>query len=509
MRRDSRETRQPDRNHAGPGHEAMQFRHSCAPIRTACDISFGGVKLPNGKDRALTICEGSTRVLKRRIDGRTRTAASLLGCALVVATTLASAGAPLRAQTADAAVPITFADILAAPDDLSLNLRYARQEIREGRLQQAASALERMLLNEPDWDSARLVYGIVLYRLRDMDGAAREFEKLDGRPLSPSEERDRRRYLDLATEADDPLTIQSRISAGLRVDSNPARVADDPLFRSIGQSEDADAGITASTHTRAELSLQTGRGDYLFLEANGFLNDFFGSSSGDIAVSRARAGATLFGTRVSVTPFASIGTGYQNYERFLLEGGGGVDLAFELTPRFRLFGGGAASYQDYEGTDFSRVGDLRDGWLYSGHAGARVLFSDANILTLTGRYFEKDARGAGFSYDRAEIEVNHLSLFERGVYLNANLRAAAVDYDAPDPRFRLAARRDDEDYRARLAVGAPLETLFSGLDRELPEAIGSIVLQVAATYDVQRSNIPQLDVKNLSGDVMLTKRFQF
>ena len=71
--------------------------------------------------------------------------------------------APMTAQA-----EITYEQILAAPDDSKLNLAYARQ----------AAALERLLLARPNWDSVRLFYGFVLYRLDDMTGAKRELRAL-------------------------------------------------------------------------------------------------------------------------------------------------------------------------------------------------------------------------------------------------------------------------------------------------------------------------------------------
>jgi len=75
---------------------------------------------------------------------------------LLVALVLISGTAGIRTASAE----ISYQQILDAPDDLRLNLQYARQEVKSGRLQQAAAALERLLLQRPNWDSLRLFYGI-------------------------------------------------------------------------------------------------------------------------------------------------------------------------------------------------------------------------------------------------------------------------------------------------------------------------------------------------------------
>ena len=109
---------------------------------------------------------------------RTRPSALRSGIALALAATFAVVS-PAKPAFAE----ITYEQILAAPDDVQLNLDYARQEVASGRLQQAAAALERLLLNRPNWDAVRLFYGIVLYRLNDLEGTKRELRLLEGRDL--------------------------------------------------------------------------------------------------------------------------------------------------------------------------------------------------------------------------------------------------------------------------------------------------------------------------------------
>ena len=78
-----------------------------------------------------------------------------------------------------------FSEILAAPDDESLNLAYAREQARLGNLGLASSTLERLLIMDPNRHSVRLFHGVVLYRLGDMQGARDELRRLDAVPLSP------------------------------------------------------------------------------------------------------------------------------------------------------------------------------------------------------------------------------------------------------------------------------------------------------------------------------------
>ena len=61
----------------------------------------------------------------------------------------------------------------------------AQQQIGNGELLAAASTLERLLLSKPNLDSVRLLYAKTLLMLDDKKAAAREFDILEARSLSP------------------------------------------------------------------------------------------------------------------------------------------------------------------------------------------------------------------------------------------------------------------------------------------------------------------------------------
>ncbi|MEQ9199787.1 MAG: tetratricopeptide repeat protein, partial [Rhodospirillales bacterium] len=80
---------------------------------------------------------------------------------------------------------VTFQDILKDPDNLELNLRYAKAQIARGELKGASATLERILLIDPDQPQIRLYYAIVLYRLDNTDEAERELRALQELQLPP------------------------------------------------------------------------------------------------------------------------------------------------------------------------------------------------------------------------------------------------------------------------------------------------------------------------------------
>ena len=409
---------------------------------------------------------------------------------------------------------ITFEDVLAAPDDPEINLEFARQEIAAGRLEQAASALERMLLTQPDWDAARLMYGIVLYRLDDLLGAERELLKLEGRDLPPPQEANRVRYLRLARAGEKPLTISGSVAFGARFDSNPNLVSANPsarVGRPLANRED-DFALTAGTTLRAEYDLGTGRGDTLFATIGGRLRDYFQFDSPNLASIGSTAGANLLLGEGQLSVFGIYGAGFQDYDEFREAAGAGATYTFETSgrrTRTRYTFGGSGVYENYDATGFSGIGDPRDGWLATGSASVAHYVTDAHRLSARFGYDRKNAENKGFSYDRYTVSVGYLALLGQGVYLDTTASYADLDYDAPNSFQTFTAAREDETWRVRAALGSPLETIFALADVEVPRAIGTLVLQGGVTYTNRSSNVARYDFENVGVDVLLVKRFQF
>ena len=424
---------------------------------------------------------------------------------IAASTALVSLGFAFDPVNADAS-QITYQQVLAAPDDAKLNLDYARQQVASGRLQQAAAALERLLLAQPNWDSVRLFYGFVLFRLGDMIGARREFELLEGRGLSADQEASRKRYLALASKKSNALRITSRYTIGGRYDTNPGRVSDAIAAATIA-SQDDDFAFSASSRFRIEKDLGNGRGDYLFFQSNGLLQDYFDIHRADRANTRARAGVKLHGDRVKFTPYAQVGTSWLKYEKFQQGVGGGVDVDWSLSSQVALRLHGQAIDETYFRTGGSTIGGRRNGVRYS--TGARVQWRVSDSLRLLAglTHRTKDARDDGFSYDSNTVSVAARKLFGKGLYMSLSASATRIEFDQPDNVYSSTVTRKDDRYRLRAAVGAPLSTLLP--DAGLPKAIADIVAQVGTTYQDQDSTINQLDIENFSVDVTFTKRFSF
>jgi len=425
-----------------------------------------------------------------------------LGTALFLALPIAS-----PTSIATAAETISYDQILAQPDDAGLNLEYARQQVAVGNLQQASAALERLLLVKPNWDSVRLFYGVVLYRLDDLAGAKRELALLEGRDLSPTQERERRKYLQLATQASKKVRMSARFSLGARTDSNPGRLNEDIDF--FGLEDGSDSAVTGIGQFRVEADLSNGRGEFVFFQVGGVFNQYFEIDQADYVHAPAKAGITFHGVGRVITPFVFASASTVQDEDFRREFGGGLDTTWSLTPNVDWFLNGRARYQNYDETSFSFVGDRRDGWLYEGETGFRWRPSDRQTFTVSGYWGRKEADADGFSYDKGKIEFSSLTLLGGGFFLNARASYTRTDYDEIDFFSSFSEVREDDRIYGRLALGAPLGAIFSGADLELPDAISDIVAQIGVSYTDQESSISKYDFENWSADLLFTKRIAF
>ncbi len=91
--------------------------------------------------------------------------------------------------------PVTYEQILADPDNIDLNLRYAKQQIARNDIVGAATTLERILLINPELLQVRLLYAVVLFRLDNYEEAERELLALRDRQMPPSLRRELDSYV--------------------------------------------------------------------------------------------------------------------------------------------------------------------------------------------------------------------------------------------------------------------------------------------------------------------------
>ncbi|NNL65641.1 MAG: hypothetical protein HKP30_05320, partial [Myxococcales bacterium] len=115
---------------------------------------------------------------------------------------------------------VSYADVLADPDDIATSYQWARRQVREGELRGAAATLERILLLRPDLAAVRLLYAVVLYRLDSLAEASRQLEILSDGPLRPAERAEVARYQKTLRRASRRTRFDTSLSFGTNYETN-------------------------------------------------------------------------------------------------------------------------------------------------------------------------------------------------------------------------------------------------------------------------------------------------
>ena len=97
---------------------------------------------------------------------------------LIIAASLSLAAAPAPAESAAELDALSRATAEVGP-----GIALAQKQIKEGDLTGALASLERVILNHPQSNEARLLHASLFCRLDDRSGALIEFDDLRGRDL--------------------------------------------------------------------------------------------------------------------------------------------------------------------------------------------------------------------------------------------------------------------------------------------------------------------------------------
>jgi len=94
------------------------------------------------------------------------------------------AGMALSAGPLAAATPAELDALVGASAQPASGVALARKQIRAGNMLDALATLERVMINNPRSNEARLLHASVLCRIDDRRGATVELDTLRGRTIS-------------------------------------------------------------------------------------------------------------------------------------------------------------------------------------------------------------------------------------------------------------------------------------------------------------------------------------
>ncbi|MBM3517149.1 MAG: hypothetical protein FJX56_04535 [Alphaproteobacteria bacterium] len=205
-----------------------------------------------------------------------RAAAAALATALIVGAPVAVAQDTDR-EALEREYDALFQQLFRKPSDLDATFKFAEMAVRLGNYEAAISALERMLLYNPNLPRVRLELGVLYFRIGSY---AMSRIYLDRAIADPGVPDDVRKRVELFLAEIDRLLLPSELdgtlTGGVRWQSNANAGPDSPAVRALGlavalgdqftQSSDANVFLGGGLRHRYEFRNEMG----VALETNGF-----------------------------------------------------------------------------------------------------------------------------------------------------------------------------------------------------------------------------------------------
>ncbi len=414
---------------------------------------------------------------------------------------------------------VTLEEVLAAPDDPIVNLRYAHQLVKEGRLDLAASTLQRILLTDPELDRVRLFYAAVLFRLRNLDQAERELLALKGKALPSDLAEQVEHYIGRIAKERDPLDAHFQFTYGVQYDSNRNSFPTSGTYELNGfpvatgflqgsgedVKEEDDFGLLGLATLAGRYDTGHQRAREVFARADVLLGRQFDVTDFNTEAVR------LTGGMVYETDLATLIPSVR-YDYVRLDGDGFVhDVVGRIraehrfpTRRYLGYGEAAIGYREYNSTVSTPFASDRDGYYLEGRVGTQVPINQKTQLDATYRFRYKDAEEQWEAYTSNGIRgrISYTLPINGFVALDALLDRRRYDENAP---FTSPSARRDWFTRLQISFGVPLKDLLS--TRNLPETLANTVFLFAGTYVRQDSNLLQYDYDNVRLGMYLTTRW--
>ncbi|WP_422384863.1 hypothetical protein [Roseibium album] len=409
--------------------------------------------------------------------------------------------------------------VLEQPGNSAASFNLVQAAVAAGDLRIAISALERILLLNPELDNIRFELGFLYIRAGLPEVGVPMVEKALASGDVPEEVRARGETLVRATnDAQKRFRITGRAFGGIAYDSNANAAAESALVEILGPNntpvlatlidpnsiaeDDFSAVTTANLRVEYDLGFQSGH--TIFADAGYYGKHFFERGDINLDVISLGLGTNIFfgkggGLPVTVSPSLTYDHVIEGSDNYL----NSYKARLAVTTQFnRRLAGGLnlfAGYDDFLESAENPILDSRDAGVYGGGAYVTYLFTPTLRGFISADAERFDANVGYEAYSQAGARVGLAKLFKNIVFPEAPvIRLSGYVgfrhrfYDTPDPVISL---EDREDNRTDL-----------GLSVELP-----IHTNVALQFDVygtrNQSNYDINEFENLGSSGGLVIKF--
>jgi hypothetical protein len=365
---------------------------------------------------------------------------------------------------------ITFDQILAAPGDLDLNERFAREQINRGDLRGAATTLERILILAPGRDRTRLLYAAVLYRLDALQDAEREVRIVLAR-LAPADViAEANAYLKLIEGRRRKTHFDARISVGYGYDDNRNSASDTGtnLFFGVPVVLNPDSRRQNDTNTTWGGSLGISR-DFggakpqkAFASIGYYRGEQTRINSLDLQAYSVNGGFALRFRGFEFMPTVGFDHVLLSQSTYLRDIWEGLRVSRRIRPRVEVFADVRHEDQQFVRTRLVPTALDRTGGQWDYGIGANWVASPRDRLGVTAGHRRKYARAVAQAYRRESLSGEYTRLLGRGAFFVAGLTGQFDRYDRPDTSISTMGREDDAII-GQVLFGMPLNLFWKPL----------------------------------------------
>ena len=417
---------------------------------------------------------------------------------------------------------VTFGAIYADPDNVGLNLQYAKEQIKEGRFLAATAALERILMVKPELSQIRAFYGMVLFRVDNTVEAEREFNRVLKEDI-PSELRaEVETYLKKIKRGKKKARLTLRQNAGFGIDTNrnaapssKQNLVGDTLTALTpqdGKQRDTQFVNITGLDLAQDLGFQAGH--ELLASFNYYLAEQTIVDSLDISSYSGQIGPALKNRFVNVTPRYYFSHTLLSRETFLRVYGGAVNLERILFKRYKPFIAIRLEHQDFQSIAENSAGHERRGNQLQAVLGTSYRINRNMNISIGYTLTDKDAKEEYKAYMGHAVEMAHFWILPKGQFLTNSVALSRDNYEAAQLTLSGMHRRD-KTIRTRTAYGAPLTFYFDEPvqwvwgKNMLPKFLKDFILSFTYEYARELSNLTNYTYGNNKFSMMLSKRLEF
>jgi tetratricopeptide (TPR) repeat protein len=422
----------------------------------------------------------------------------------------------------DLGPPVSYDQLLAAPDDVALNLRYVEQQLRLGNVRGALAPLERVLALQPENARARLLYALVLFRLDNLVEAERELRAVRPLPMSDQLRAEIDRYLAQIEQRQKRTRFAASLSIGGHYDTNRDAQPSSGRTRAVGINSDTSKGEDdfallgiGTFEVRHDLGLQAKHD--LFARTTLLWDEQIQLPQQDLQALFLEAGGTWRSPELTLIPSLTYNRLRLNREHYLQSFGGKLRAEHRIDALAQVFGEAHLQHQDFDpvsntgrksgaGVATAPTANLMSGARFDVDTGLVFTLSPEHQLTVSLGFVAKDAKAEFNAYDGGRVQASHIWLLGEGQFLIGGLSVERLRYDDVDPIVDPDIVRRDTTMRARLTYGTPLATL---LGDGLPEGLGDVVWTATGELTRAASNLPNYSYWNFRVQMLLSKRWEF